>query len=116
MEKKTIFLELPTEIVERIDRENILGDRSTFVSDLLEKQLEQNISKMQMGASTELTTRLEETRGPMGVSGEIGLTNSSGLSLGKFNINTVEGFERLADKISEMSDDPIVRMRARRWR
>jgi len=52
----------------------------------------------------------------MGVSGEIGLTNSSGLSLGKFNINTVEGFESLADKISEMSDDPIVRMRARRWR
>jgi len=116
MEKKTIFLELPIEIVERIDRENILGDRSTFVSDLLEKQLEQNISKMQMGASTELTTRMEETGGLMGVSGEIGLTNSSGASIGKFNINTIEGFERLADKISEMSDDPIVRMRARRWR
>jgi len=116
MEKKTIFLELPIEIVERIDRENILGDRSTFVSDLLEKQLQHNLSRMEMGAATELTTRMETTRDHMGVSGEIGLTNSSGLSLGKFNINTVEGFESLADKISEMSDDPIVRMRARRWR
>ena len=116
MEKKTIFLELPTEIVERIDRENMVGDRSTFISDLLEKQLQHNLSRMEMGAATELTTRMEATRDPMGVSGEIGLTNNSGLSLGKFNINTVEGFERLADKISEISDDPIVRMRARRWR
>jgi len=116
MEKKTVFLELPTEIVDRIDRANAMGDRSLFISDLLEKQLQQNISRMALQPNTELITRIEETRDVMGVSGEIGLTNSQGLSLGKFNINTVEGFEHLAEKISEISEDPIVRMRARRWR
>ena len=116
MEKKTIFLEIPTEIVEKIDRENSIGDRSTFVCDLLEKQLEQKISKMQLGPTTDLTSRMEETSGPLGVSGEIGLTNNRGMPIGKFDINTIEGFERLADKISEISEDPIVRMRARRWR
>jgi len=116
MEKKTIFLELPTEVVDRIDRKNMMGDRSLFITDLLEKQLQPDISRMALHPNTELTTRMEETRDVMGISGEIGLTNSQGLSLGKFNINTVEGFEQLADKISEISDDPIVRMRARRWR
>jgi len=116
MEKKTIFLELPSEMVDKIDKENMMGDRSVFISDLLEKQLQQSVSRMEMGASTELMTRMEETRDPVGLSGEIGLVNSRGASLGNFNINTVEGFERLAEKISEMSDDPIVRMRARRWR
>lgn len=114
MEKKTIFLELPTEIIDRIDNENTTGDRSMFVSDMLQKQLEQNISTM--AASTELTTMMETTGEPIGVSGELNLVNNSGLSLGKFNINSVEGFEDLAKKISEISDDPIVRMRARRWR
>ena len=116
MEKKTIFLELPSEMVDRIDRANVKGDRSVFISDLLDKQLQQGVSRMEMGASTDLIQRLEETRDPVGISGEIGLVNNRGASIGKFNINTVEGFERLAEKISEMSDDPIVRMRARRWR
>lgn len=115
MEKKTIFLELPAEMVDKIDRENVMGDRSVFISDLIDRQLQLgDISRMDV--STDLTTRMEETRGSMGVSGEISLTNSSGASIDKFNINTIEGFERLADKISEISDDPIVRMRARRWR
>ena len=48
--------------------------------------------------------------------GEISLTDSRGQPLGRFNINTVEGFEQLAAKICEISDDPIVRMKARRWR
>ena len=42
MEKKTIFLELPCELIDEIDRLNTLGDRSTFVSLLLEKQMEQS--------------------------------------------------------------------------
>ena len=114
MEKKTIFLELPAEIVDRIDKENVMGDRSAFISNLLERQLQDNITKM--NASTELTSRMEEIRDPLGLSSEINLVNGRGLNLGKFDINTVEGFEHLAQKIGEISDDPIVRMRARRWR
>ena len=114
MDKKTIFLELPSEMVDKIDRENVMGDRSSFITDLLSKQLGESITTM--NASTELMSRMDEASGPMGIPGEIGLINSRGISLGKFNINTVEGFEHLADKICEMSDDPLVRMRARRWR
>ena len=116
MEKKTIFLELPVEMVDKIDKENVMGNRSVFISDLLEKQLQQTVSTMEIGASSELLTRMDEIKDSVGLSGEIGLVNSRGASLGKFNINSVEGFERLAEKICEVSDDPIVRMRARRWR
>ena len=114
MEKKTVFLELPAEMIDKIDRQNVMGDRSAFISDLLEKQLQDSITNMD--ASTELMSRMDETADSMGVSGEIGLINSKGVSLGKFNINTIEGFEHLAEKICELSNDPIVRMQARRLR
>ena len=114
MEKKTIFLELPAEMIDNIDRQNTIGDRSLFISDLLQKQLEQEFSAMNI--STDLMTRMDQAGKPMGVSGEIGLTNSSGAPLGKFNINTVEGFEELSKKISELSEDPVVRVRAKLWR
>ena len=55
MEKRTIFLELSSEIIDRIDQSNNLGDRSLFVSNLLEKQLQQD--SMGLDVSTELTTR-----------------------------------------------------------
>jgi hypothetical protein len=42
--------------------------------------------------------------------------NSKDVSLGRFDINTVNGFEDLAEKICTISDDPIVRMKARRMR
>ena len=113
MEKKTVFLELPCEIIDKIDQHNRLGDRSTFVSELLEKQLQREVTRMQI--SSEIMTRMGSEDVKI-VSGEVGLVNGKGLPLGKFNINTVEGFENLAKKISELSDDPIVRMRARRWR
>jgi len=113
MEKKTIFLELPCEIIDKIDHNNRLGDRSTFISELLEKQLQREVTRMQI--SSEIMTRIG-TEDVKAISGEIGLVNSKGLPLGKFNINTVEGFENLAKKIADLSDDPIVRMRARRWR
>ena len=114
MEKKTIFLELPAEMIDEIDTQNTMGDRSLFISDLLQKQLEQGVSTMD--ASTELRTSIDEIIELVGVSGEIVLVNSRGIQLGKFNINTVEGFEELSRKICELSDDPIVRMRAQRWR
>ena len=44
MEKKTIFLELPAEMIDNIDRQNTIGDRSLFISDLLQKQLEQELA------------------------------------------------------------------------
>ena len=96
-----------------IDKENVMGDRSAFVSNLLEKQLNENITTMD--ASTELLNRMNQTGEPLGLSGEISLLNSQGQGLGKFDINTVEGFENLAKKIGEISDDPIVRMKVRRW-
>ncbi len=112
MEKKIIFLELPNETIEKIDDQNKVGTRSVFISDLIEKQLTQ-VSKMDI--STEIPTSMQD--GELGqLTGEIGLVNSQGMSIGKFDINTVEGFENLATKICEISDDPIVQMKARRWR
>jgi hypothetical protein len=113
MEKKTIFLELPAEMINIIDRQNVMGDRSVFVSALLQKQLEKEFDSIDM--STDLMTRIDETSDSIGVSGEIGVVNSKGILLGKFNINSVEGFEKLSEKISELSEDPIVRMRVKRW-
>jgi len=113
MEKKTIFLELPAEMIDRIDSRNAMGDRSAFVSDLLSKQLEDNVSTMNV--STELTSHMEETAGSLGVSGEIKLVGKDNLTLGSFNINTEEGFNSLIKKIGEVSDDSLVRIKARLW-
>jgi hypothetical protein len=113
MEKKIIFLELPTNVIEKIDEQNSVGSRSMFISELLEKQLQMNVSKLQ--ASPEIPTTMHAGE-PHDVPGELSLINSKGVPLGRFNINTVEGFERLAEKICELSDDPIVRMKTRRWR
>ncbi len=112
MEKKIIFLELPIETIEKIDDQNKVGTRSVFISDLLEKKLTQ-VSKMDV--STEIPTSMQA--GELGqLTGEISLVNSQGMSIGKFDINTEEGFENLAAKICEISDDPIVRMKTRHWR
>ena len=113
MEKKTIFLELPTEMVDKIDSKNTVGDRSQFVSHLLEKQLQEF---GEMDYSIGLNTRMDDAEKPIVTTGEISLFNNRGNPVGKFDIDTVEGFESLAHKISEMSNDPIVRMKARRWR
>lgn len=114
MEKKTIFLELPSDIVDRIDRKNNTGDRSSFITGLLNKQLDEMVTSMDV--STELTSSMSQDTTASGVPGEIKLLDSRGMPLGKFNINTVEGFEQLSGKICEVSDDPIVRMKARKWR
>ena len=117
MEKKIIFLELPIDVIEKIDDQNKIGTRSVFISGLLEKQLQTSISEMD--ATTEIPTSMHA--GELGevtgeVTGEVSLVNSKGISLGKFNINTEEGLEHLAEKICEISDDPTVRMKAQRWR
>ena len=113
MEKRTIFLELSSEIIDKIDQSNTLGDRSLFVSILLEKQLQKESTRLDI--STELTTRMEKSEKPIGVDSELGLLNQNGVPLRKFNINSVEDFEELATVIGELSEDPKVRMRARGW-
>ena len=109
MEKKTVFLELPCELIEKIDHLNTLGDRSAFVTDLIKKQLEPDTTAG-IDPSTELTTKMTSR-----LPGEIGLVSSDGAPLGIFDINNVDGFEQLAKKIEEVSEDPVVRIRARRW-
>ena len=116
MEKKTILLELPSELVEKIDRLNTLGDRSAFITNLLEKQLQNQETQTSLKPETEKTDmQTFKPNQTIGLAGEISLIKSDGASLGTFNINTVEGFEQLAKKIQEISEDPIVRIKARRW-
>jgi hypothetical protein len=112
MEKKIVFLELPANIIEKIDEQNNIGSRSIFVSEILEKQLLPQACQMQ--STAEIPSSMHA--GELGsVPGELSLVNSKGVSLGKFDINTVEGFEHLVEKICELSNDPIVRMKTRQW-
>lgn len=107
MEKKTLFLELPCELIEKIDRFNQIGDRSAFISDLLEKQLSsEELNEMDRTIKIENSNKL---------TGELGLFNNEGESIGRFNINTLEGFQELARAINKVSEDPVVRVRARQW-
>jgi hypothetical protein len=106
-------LELPTNIIERIDEQNMIGSRSIFISGLLEKQLHASGNEMHADPETLSSMHAGELDK---ISGEISLVNSKGVSLGRFDINTVNGFEGLAEKICTISDDPIVRMKARRMR
>lgn len=111
MEKKNIILELSCELIDKIDRLNTTDDRSTFISNLLEKQLEQSERK-KINTSMELTSIMSNSESPFGVSGIINLVNNQGESLGRFNINTLDGFEELTKKIKEISEDPAVQIRA----
>ncbi len=113
MEKKTVFLELPCELIEQIDKINNTGDRSSFITTLLEKQVRKATTKeTDTTQSLKTTMHTDQTTG---FSAEIGVTDNNGTLLGNFDLNTVEGFEKLAKKIEEVSEDPVVRIRARRW-
>jgi len=113
MEKRTIFLELPSKIIDEIDLRNTIGDRSLFVTDLLEKQLQQHeVSRMDV--SSKIETFKEDIK-KSDLPGVITLVDNEGTPLGRFDINTVEGFEDLARKICEISEDSMVRIKARRW-
>lgn len=112
MEEKTIILNLSCELIDKIDRINTMGDRSAFISNLLEDQLKSSFGNG-IDATTELTKKMSENEDLLGVTGEINLLNSNGVSLGIFDIDTLEGFEDLAKKIQEVSKDPAVQIRAR---
>ena len=110
MENKSIILKLPSELIDKIDQLNKMDDRSTFIKQLLEEQL-QSLHSNSMDETTEIITTMSQD--PSSNTGEIDLVNSNGVSLGKFNIDTLEGFEDLAKKIQEASRDPAVQIRAR---
>ena len=112
MEKRIIFLELPLAIVEKIDEQNLMGDRSVFISDLLEKQLHHDLSKMEITEERAISKEVEPVEEKPS---DVRIVDNKGLTLGTFDINTVDGFQELAKKIHELSKDPIVRMRVRRW-
>jgi hypothetical protein len=109
MENKSIILKLPSELIDKIDQLNKMDDRSTFIKQLLEEQL-QFLYSDGMDETTEIITTMSQ---PSSNTGEIDLVNSNGVSLGKFDIDTLEGFEDLAKKIQEASRDPAVQIRAR---
>ena len=111
MEKRTIILNLPSELVDKIDQINTMADRSDFISFLLKKQLDSSLSNKRI-ETNELITKMSKNQDFLGISGEIDLVNSAGISIGKFDIDTLEGFENLAKKIQEISKDPAVQIRA----
>lgn len=111
MNKKTVLLELPCELIEKIDHINTLEDRSLFIKDLLEKQL-QNQEKAE---TKDITTKMHNQNNDSVDKPKIEILNKKGTPLGSFDINTMEGFENLAKIIQESSEDPMVRIKARRW-
>jgi hypothetical protein len=111
MEKKNIILELPCELIDKIDRLNTTDDRSSFISNLLEKQIEEN-ERISFKAGMESPTVMSNNENAFDFSGIIDIVNTQGVSLGKFNINTLDGFEELTKKIKELSEDPAVQIRA----
>jgi len=112
MDKKNIILDLPCELIDKIDRLNSIGDRSDFISFLIEEQLKQSISSG-INVSTEFITKMNNSDGISEFSGELDLIDNNGISIGKYNINSLDGFEKLIKKIHELSEDPAVQIRAR---
>jgi len=111
MEKKTIILELSSELVDKIDRLNIIGDRSTFISNLLEEQINSQVSD-NVDNQDDLLTMMKQNNKLSKATREISLFTGDGTFLGKFDIDTLEGFEDLTRKIQEISKDPAVQIRA----
>ncbi len=111
MEKKSIILNLSSELIDKIDQLNTMDDRSDFISSLLEKQLDASFGNG-IDESNDFITKMSKNQDFLGISGEINLINSEGMSIGKFDIDTLEGFEDLAKKIQEISKDPAVQIRA----
>jgi hypothetical protein len=107
MEKKTILIEIPAELIERIDRLDRFHDRSTYITSLLEEKIDEIESK------EKYATIMDFKSSPFKLSSEIGLVDSNGSILGKFDINSLEGFEALNKKIEEISEDPAVKIRSR---
>jgi len=111
MEKKTIILELSSELVDKIDRFNTLGDRSGFISNLLEEQINSKVFD-DVNNQDILVTTMKQNNNLLKTNREISLVTDDGILLGKFDIDTLEGFEDLTKKIQEISKDPAVQIRA----
>ena len=111
MDKKTIILELSSELIDKIDRLNTIGDRSTFISNLLEEQINSQVTD-DVDTKNDLVTKMNQNNKFTRISREINLVTSDGILLGKFDIDTIEGFEDLTRKIQEISKDPAVQIRA----
>jgi hypothetical protein len=111
MDKKTIILELSSELIDKIDRLNTIGDRSTFISNLLEEQIDSQISE-NVDTKDNIVTMMKKNNKVSKTIKEISLVTNDGILLGKFDIDTLEGFEELTRKIQEISTDPAVQIRA----
>ena len=111
MEKKTIILELSSELVDKIDRLNNLGDRSAFISNLLEEQFNSQVSDI-IDIKDDSITMMKQGNKLLKDTKELSLVSSDGILLGKFDINTLEGFEDLTKRIQKLSKDPAVQIRA----
>lgn len=111
MEKKKIILELSSELIDKIDRLNDIGDRSTFISNLLEEQINSQFSDDKENQD-DFVTMMKQNNKLIGTTREISLVTNEGILLGKFDIDTLEGFEELTKKIQELSKDPAVQIRA----
>jgi len=112
MEKKSIIINLPAELVDKIDRKNFMGDRSDFITHLLKEKINEDTIPVR----DEFTTKMRKDESLINIESEIlSLIDEKGASLGKFDINTLDGFEDLANKIQQVSKDPAVRIRARGW-
>ena len=106
-----MFFELPASVVDQIDTLSRGEPRSMFVSDLLERELGSRMQHLAPGS--ELSASMA-SKGPAG--SVLSLVDGRGVSLGRFDIDSVEGFSSLAEKVCELSNDPIVRMKARAMR
>jgi hypothetical protein len=111
MEKKTIILELSSELVDKIDRLNFIGDRSTFISNILEEQINSQVSE-NIDNKDDLITMMKQDNELSKTTRKLSLVTSDGTLLGEFDIDTLEGFEDLTRKIQEISKDPAVQIRA----
>jgi len=111
MEKKKIILELPSELIDKIDSLNVFGDRSIFISNLLEEQINSKFSD-NVGLQENLVTMMKKNNLSFKDKSEISLFTNDGIFIGKFDIDTLEGFENLTKKIQEISRDPAVQIRA----
>ncbi len=112
MNKKNIILDLSCELIERVDRLNKTGDRSDFISKIIQQQQKHTITGG-IDETTEFFTKMSNKKDIVELSGEINLIDDKGMSLGKYDINTLEGFEELIKMIKEISKDPAVQIRAR---
>jgi hypothetical protein len=117
MDKKTIILELPSEIINQIDKENNLGDRSVFISDLLNTQLKVEgkmiISSNELKESESLKNNEKSNSN---ADGKLTILNNHGDQIGVFNINNIQEFESLAKTIELISNNPKVKIRTQLWR